>query len=272
MTNLKAKYIGANSVVNAKLVQVSNKTFKGRLSPGSGNVEDISLRDLTLKHLHNFHITENDFETSVYHPWSTTSSMGAVNLQVAPPDTGSCGVIESSTGTGSNNGYAGINYRSSAISLFTGSGGVLISISKIRLPVLSVAEQGFDIRVGFGDSISPTDHTDSCGYFKYSHNTNGGNWVISTANNATRTKTNTTVAPVANQWIYLKTVTNSSGTQTDFYIDNVLVGSITTNIPTTVARAFDYSCFILKHAGFTTRSMLTDRCVMIRERLDVDSF
>lgn len=271
MANLKQKYIATNSVVNAKLVQVSNKTFKGRLSPGSGNVEDISLRDLTLKHLHNFHITENDFEASVYHPWGTTNSgIGTINTAVAPPDTGSCGVMQSSTGT-TNIGYAGINYRS-AISMFTGSGGELISISKIRLPVLSVAAQGFDIRVGFGDSISPTDHTDSCGYFEYSHDTNGGNWVISTANNATRTKTNTTVAPVANQWIYLKTVTNSSGTQTDFYIDNVLVGSITTNIPTTVARAFDYSCFILKYAGFTTRSMLIDRCVMIRERLDVDSF
>lgn len=271
MANLKQKYIATNSVVNAKLVQVSNKTFKGRLSPGPGNVEDISLRDLTLKHLHNFHIAENDFESGVIIPWSATDNgIGTSNTLVAPPDTESCGVIESSTGI-SSTGRAGIMY-SGTVSMFTGSGGELISISKIRLPVLSVAAQGFDIRVGFGDSLTATDHTDSCGYFEYSHDTNGGNWVISTANNATRTKTNTTVAPVANQWIYLKTVTNSSGTQTDFYIDNALVGTITTNIPTTVARAFDYTCFILKYAGLSARTMLTDRCVIIRERLDVDSF
>lgn len=271
MSFLKQKYLGINSIANPKLTQIPTKTFKGRLSSGIGNVEDVSLRDLLLLVEHYYHIAQNDFESGVINPWGTTNTgVGTSNALITPPDTQSCGVIQSSTGNTAT-GLAGLRY-SAATSMFTASAGELISISKVRLPVLSTAAQGFDIRIGFGDSISAADHTDSCGYFEYSHDVNGGNWVIATANNATRTKTNTVVAPLANQWIYLKTITNSTATQTDFYINNNLVGSITTNIPTTTTRAFDYTCFILKWVGTTARTLLTDRCFIARERTDVDNY
>lgn len=271
MSFLKQKYLGINSIANPKLTQIPTKTFKGRLSSGIGNVEDVSLRDLLLKVQHYYHIAENDFESGVISPWAGVNiGTGASIALVTPPDTQSCGVIQASTGTTAT-GLAGLRYIA-ATSIFVASSGELISISKVRLPILSTAAQGYDLRIGFGDSNTVADNTDSCGYFEYSHDTNGGNWVIATANNATRTKANTTVPAVANLWTYLKTVTNSTGTQTDFYINNILVGTINTNIPNTVARAFDYTCFIIKYAGTTARTILVDRCFLARERTDVDDY
>lgn len=271
MTSVRDKYVKRNDITNSRFVQTASELIKGRLNLGTGDVEDIPLRDLLLFIQNKYLIAQNDFEAGVIAPWSTTNSgAGTSNTVLAPIDNTHSGLIQSSTGI-TNAGYAGIRYNN-AVSMFTAGNGELISISKIRLPVLSTAAQGYDLRIGFGDSLTAADNTDSCGYFEYSHDINGGNWVIATANNATRTKANTTVPAVANEWIYLKTVTNSLGTNTDFYINNNLVGSITTNIPTTVARSFDYTCFIVKYAGTTARTLLTDRCFIARERLDVRNF
>lgn len=271
MTSTTNKWIGVNSITNDRHVQVPTKTIKGRLSAGTGNVEDVSLDTLLLKLNHQYLIADNDFEAGVLSPWgSTNSGTGAIVSSIAPFDNTHSGLVLLSTGTTAT-GIAGLRY-SATNSMFVAGGGQLISVSKIWLGALSTAAQGYGLRIGFIDSITVADNTDSCGYFEYSHDINGGNWVIATSNNSTRTKVNTTIAPVANQFIYLKVVVNAVGTQVNFYINNVLAGSITTNIPTTVARSFDYGCLILKRVGTTASLMLVDRCFIARERLDVDSF
>lgn len=272
MAYLKAKYIGLNSVSNAKLSQIANKRLKGRLSPGTGNVEDISLSEILLKLSHYYLVIQNDFEQGAAHPWGGGNyGSGSGTMQVVPADTSACGVIACTTGTTSW-GYSGIRYSSGVSSIFATQVGELISVTKVSLPVLSTDLQRFTLRIGFGDSFTDYEHWDSCGYFEYSGNVNAGQWVIATANNATRTKTNTTVPAVTGSWIYLKTITNAAGTQTDFYINNVPVGSISTNIPTTQARAFDYVCLIIKTVGSTSRTLLVDRCFMAKERNDVDYY
>lgn len=272
MSFLKQKYLGINSIVNAKLSQIPTKTFKGRLSSGTGNVEDVSLRDLVLEIMNNYLIAQNDFESGVLSPWSATNSgAGAAVAIITPPDTAAVGVVQCSTGTTAT-GYSGLRYNAT-VSMFTGADGELVSITKMRIPTLSTATQRFSLRIGFGDSLTSADHTDSCGYFEYSDNVNSGRWVIATANNGTRTKTNTTATVPANAWIYLKTVTNTTGTLTEFYVNDILVGSISTNIPNTSARAFDYTCFIIKSVGIlTSLTMLVDRCFIAKERTDVDNY
>lgn len=272
MSFLKQKYIGTNYVTNVKLAQIANKRIKGRLSAGTGDVEDISLRDLLLEVNNYYLIAQNDFESGVISPWSTADSgIGAAVTAVTPTDKLSVGVVQCSTGSNST-GYSGICFTAN-VSMFTASGGELISITKLMIPTLSTATQRFMLRVGFGDSITSADHTDSCGYFEYTDNVNSGQWVIATANNGTRTKTNSTVTVPANAWIYLKTVTNSAGTLTEFYVDNTLVGSISTNIPNTLARAFDYTCFIIKSVGILTPlTVLVDRCFIAKERIDVGNY
>lgn len=272
MSFLKQKYIGTNYVTNVKLAQIANKRIKGRLSAGTGDVEDISLRDLLLEVNNYYLIAQNDFESGVISPWSTANSgIGAAVTAVTPTDKLSVGVVQCSTGSNST-GYSGIHFTA-GVSMFIASGGELISITKLMIPTLSTATQRFGLRVGFGDSITSADHTDSCGYFEYTDNVNSGQWVIATANNGTRTKTNSTVTVPANAWIYLKTVTNSAGTLTEFYVNNTLVGSISTNIPNTLARAFGYTCFIIKSVGIlTSLTVLVDRCFIAKERIDVGNY
>lgn len=271
MSFLKQKYLGINSIANVKLAQIANKRIKGRLSAGTGDVEDVSLRDLLLLVEHYYHIAQSDFESGVTNPWGTTNlGMGASVAPIAPLDTQSVGTLQLSTGITAT-GYVGVRYNA-GISRFIGSGGELISITKLRLNSLSTATQQYNLRVGFGDSLTSADHVDSCGYFEYTDNVNGGQWVIATANNSTRTKTNTTTAAVSGAWVYLKTITNAAGTQTDFYVNNVLVGSISTNIPNTIARSFDYTCFISKTVGTTASLLFVDRCFLAKERTDVDSY
>lgn len=272
MSFLKQKYLGINSIANPKLAQIPTKTFKGRLSSGTGNVEDVSLRDLLLELYNYYLIADNDFESGVLSPWATTNlGTGAAVAAVTPTDNSSVGVVQCSTGS-SSTGYSGIRFTAN-VSMFIASGGELISITKLMIPTLSTATQRFRLRVGFGDSITSADHTDSCGYFEYTDNVNSGQWVIATANNGTRTKTNSTVTVPANAWIYLKTVTNSAGTLTEFYVNNTLVGSISTNIPNTLARAFDYTCFIIKSVGIlTSLTVLVDRCFIAKERIDVGNY
>lgn len=271
MTSTTNKWINPNSITNDRLVQIQSKSIKGRLSAGIGNVEDVPLDTLLLKLNHQYLVADNDFEAGVLAPWAATNTGGGTSVTpIAPLDNTHSGVIQLSTGTTAT-GIAGVRYNATN-SMFVAGGGQLISVSKIRLPLLSTAAQGYDLRIGFIDSFTAADNTDSCGYFEYSHDINGGNWVIATSNNSTRTKVNTTIAPVANQFIYLKVVVNAAGTQVYFFIDNVLAGSITTNIPTTVARSFDFGCFIVKWVGNAARIMLVDRCFIARERLDVDNF
>ncbi len=271
MTSTTNKWIDINSITNDRSVQIPSKTFKGRLSSGTGNLEDISLRDLLLKSNHAYLIAQNDFEAGVLSPWAgTNTGAGTSVTTIAPLDNTHSGLVQLSTGVTAT-GLAGVRYNATN-SMFIAGGGELIGISKIRLPTLSTGAQGYRLKIGFIDSFTTGDNTDSCGYFEYSHDVNGGNWVIATAKNSTRTKVNTIIPPIANQFIYLKTVTNAAGTQTDFYINNVLAGSINTNIPTTVARSFDFGCFIVKWVGNTARTMLVDRCFIARERLDVDNF
>jgi hypothetical protein len=64
------------------------------------------------------------------------------------------------------------------------------------------------------------------------------------------------VQVVANQWYILKAVINAAATSVDFYIDNVLVKTETTNIPTasTVGNIIN----LVKSAGTTARTVDVD--------------
>lgn len=271
MSYLKQKYIGTNFITNVKLAQITNKRFKGRLSVGTGNVEDVSLRDILLKIAANYLIEENDFQSGVLAPWATTNNgAGSSVALITSPDVEATGVVQCNTGTNAA-GYAGLRYNA-AVSMFATQAGELIAITKLRLPTLSTAAQRYTLRIGFGDSLTNADHTDSSGYFEYSDNVNGGRWVMATASNATRTKSSTTVLVAANTWIYLKVITNAAGTVTEFYVNNALVGSIGTNIPSTTARVFDYTAFINKSVGTTSAAMQIDRCFIAKERIDVDNY
>jgi hypothetical protein len=64
------------------------------------------------------------------------------------------------------------------------------------------------------------------------YNATSPNWLAVTSNGGSRTETNTGIAVVANSFSRFRISVNADGTSVGFYIDDVLVATNTTNIPT----------------------------------------
>jgi len=205
---------------------------------------------------------------TLYAAVSSGTNAGALAISIG----GVLGVLSLVTGTTAT-GFINLSDSGSA-SKFTGGTGELVTIVKFQLPVLSTGTQRYNVRVGFGDLTNSADAIDSAGYIEYSDNVNSGNWVYATSSNSTRTKVNSSVAVVAqsgDNWTYLKIIVNPLGTQSDFYINNVLIGSITTNIPTTAARVFNNVIQIVKTVGTTSTALNVDRIYQHFVRNDANS-
>lgn len=105
--------------------------------------------------------------------------------------------------------------------------------SLIYIPTLASATEDYIIRVGLGTSTT-ADHANGV-YFEYQRS-QSVNWRLKTANQSTRTVTTSSIAVAAGQWIKLGWICNAAGDNVDFYVDDVLAGSNTTNIPTTTGQ------------------------------------
>ena len=121
---------------------------------------------------------------------------------------------------------------------------------------LSTAIEEYGIALGFGDNVT-YDNVDGA-YFKYDRAVTGVNWQLVTANNSARTTVNSGVIVTAGVWHRFKVVVNTAGTLVSYYIDNILVGTIATNIPTGAGRLFGPNMMIVKTVGLTTRFFYSD--------------
>ena len=89
-----------------------------------------------------------------------------------------------------------------------------------------------NIRIGLHDSTTTAAPNNGM-WFEYDVTTSSGNWQRCTANNGTRTCTDTGIAKAAvNTYQKFRIETNDAGTQVNFYIDDASAGSNTTNLPT----------------------------------------
>lgn len=163
------------------------------------------------------------------------------------------GVLSFSTGT-TTTGAGGWQTDLDCIRL--GNGEAIIE-TDIYIPDLSAVAQEYDLRFGFLDSISG-DPADGA-YFEYDRNTSTS-WNCKTANNSNRTTTGSGVVVVEDDWIRLKVVVAARGERATFYINDRLVASHATNIPTAAGRETGAGCVILKSAGTTARTVLGDWC------------
>lgn len=105
-------------------------------------------------------------------------------------------------------------------------GGALTMECLFQLQTLTNAA----FRIGLGDQTA-ADHNNGV-YLEYNSGTSA-NWLIKTANGATRTTTTTSVAATASAWHKLVISINAAATSVSFTLDGTSLGSITTNIPTT---------------------------------------
>jgi hypothetical protein len=84
------------------------------------------------------------------------------------------------------------------------------------------------------------------------------NWQAVTSSNSTRSwngSASGSAVVTAGQWDRLKIVVNAAGTQADFYVNDTLRFSHTTNIPAAAGRELGFGWLLIKSVGTTARTV-----------------
>jgi len=158
---------------------------------------------------------------------------------------------ELSTGTTSS----GISQlRTSQDMSLGGTTGKIIQYSKVTIPTLSDGTNRFVVRIG-----RPAG-TEGVGiWFRYTDNVNSGKFQVINHNGVTPTTNDSGITAVAGTEYEFVTVFDQNGIDNiKYYINNVLVGTSTTNLPTTFAGGYYGSISIEKTAGNTARTLVVD--------------
>jgi hypothetical protein len=213
-----------------------------------------------------------DLSNTIYlrEDWSNNLVAGDLGWTVFTTGGGASVVIDNILTT--SNRFGIVRKRVTAVGQIAGlnlgtanllaGGGFTLFDTLIRIEDLATVAQDYIFRVGFGDTTSVADFTDGI-YFEYDRSSSV-NWRIATANTAVRTKVSSAVVVAEDTWIRLMAVLNKAGTQVDFYIQTpspsawVLLGSITTNIPTGAGTTFGSITKLQKTAGVGARDIFTD--------------
>jgi hypothetical protein len=114
---------------------------------------------------------------------------------------------------------------------------------------VSASGQRFTSRVGLSNAILVADPTDGI-FFRQVDGVNSDLWQCVCRAGGTESVINTAVGITADTWVHLRIVANTAAS-IEFFINNVSMGSITTNIPESVNMAS--SMGILKATGTTNR-------------------
>lgn len=171
------------------------------------------------------------------------------------------GIYVVSTSPGSNLAmYLQGQDKSSAFAgPFALSGGTFTSSFIINLTALSSGGNTYRFSCGLADPT--TIYGGSTGsdsfvngvYFQYTNAVNGGNWTLNcTASSVTTTVNSSTATTTGFHTLTVKI--NAIASSASFYIDNTLLGTITTNIPTANITAF----FTSINLSGTTPDVQTD--------------
>lgn len=158
----------------------------------------------------------------------------AIHETGAPVDNSYIGRLDVSTGTTSNNKGLAV-YESSIGENRIKAGGAPLTIEwRIRIPVLSGTPE-FNVKIGLQDQAQPAGLPPNGIFFNYSSTVNSGKWRGVTRNASTSTNVDSAITVVANTWYKLRFQINAAGTSVEFFVNDVSVGSSTSNISTTNA-------------------------------------
>lgn len=204
-----------------------------------------AMRDWGVEFIEDFH---NPTPSAV---WFSTGLNGGNQSQV----TGYFGLAKINTQTNTNGGY---QYRANVNSLQFG-GGKYRWENRVAIPVNSDGTNTFQFISGFWDVTNSVNQVDGI-YFLYDSqgvstgSAASGNWQIVTASNSVRTFTTTSVAIDNTNLQKLRIDVNATATSVTFYINDVAVGTHTTNIPSGASRLTTSGVYIQKSAGTTART------------------
>lgn len=125
-----------------------------------------------------------------------------------------------------------------------------------RIPVLSTGVETFTVRCGYID-IGTAESTDAVA-FRYTDAVNGGRFEAYARNNSVETAVDTGVTVAINTDYKMRVEVNAAASRALFYINNSLVATITTNIPSGQTRFTGAGLNLLKSAGTTNRDLYAD--------------
>jgi hypothetical protein len=189
--------------------------------------------------------------------WSVSNSGAAASSQInnAAADADHLGIVEVDTGITAA-GRSAIYLGTDGI-VTPAAGGLIVAEATVQYPVLSDGVNTYISRLLLGDSLVAADHTDGI-YFEYNQAVSGNFWTCKTAAGGVRTTVVTATAIAAGTWYRLRAlIIPGAPSQALFYVDDVLVATITTNIPTGGQR-YAPNLRITKTLGATSRSLLVD--------------
>jgi len=172
----------------------------------------------------------------------TGASVGKLNTNVS----GRAGILVLTTGTTAT-GYAAIDTWGTS-NTYRYDDGQTVFETSVRLPVLSDATNEYSFSVG--GAVQNNGIGNDGAFFTYNRASLGANWQAASRLSGSQTTSNSNVAVVANTWVRLALIVNATGTSITYYIDGVLVATITTNIQ--AAGAGREGCLLVKSAGTTS--------------------
>lgn len=201
-----------------------------------------------------------EFIEDFHYRASTAYFLGsAINAGGYSSVSGYYGLVTVTTGTNTNGGFQ----YSGSLSAIQFGGGQYRWDSRVRIPTNSDGTNTFQFICGFYDTLASVNQVDGI-YFLYDSqgvstgSAASGNWQIVTASNSSRTFTTTGTAIDNANLQKLRIDVNADATSVTFYINDVAVGTHTTNIPSGASRLTTSGVYLQKSAGTTARTADVD--------------
>lgn len=123
--------------------------------------------------------------------------------------------------------------------------------------LLSDAVNRYTLRSGFYSIDLPNTIGFGIG-FEYVDNENGGRWQAIAADGVGETSADTGVLVTGTTWYKLEVECNADGDSVDYFIDDVLVANITTDIPAGTGFSNFFNTHIMKLVGTAPRTLYVD--------------
>ena len=128
--------------------------------------------------------------------------------------------------------------------------------SRIRLEALSDGTDTYTFRLGYLDAFGG-ESVDAVG-FRYTDAVSGGRWQAYTRNSNTETAADTGITAALATDYKLRIEVNAAASQVLFYINGVLVATITTNIPIGTTRFTGIGAQMIKSLGIVNKNIMMD--------------
>jgi hypothetical protein len=174
-------------------------------------------------HFQNHTITEFGFTIA---GGATTTQGSAANA---------LGVYNIGTGTTSGTGSVFAWVATAAGTMDQIGLGPIVIKARVYINALSTSAQKYVFRLGLGNTNTASDYGNGV-WFEYEGDTLTSWRMCSNTNSGTATKTNGTSAVVALGWQRLEIRINAAGTAADFYVNDALIGTLTTTLPNVPSR------------------------------------